>query len=346
MVERGKILHLFGWDRKFIPPFVTFIGEHFIEEEHHFIVYGVVKEEDMLQGLGVIHYPSLLKKLLPLIAEMRAARKIIIHGLFSSHLQYILMLQPWILKKCYWTIWGGDLYVHQTAVKDWRWRKNEWVRRFVISRLGQFITQIHGDYELARQWYGAKGAWCECFMYPTNLYQAWNVQESPHEGINILLGNSADPSNNHIYVLEKLKNYAVEDIHIYCPLSYGDAENAKKITRYGKSFFGDNFKPLLEFMRFDDYKKILAKTDIAIFNHKRQQGMGNITTLLGLGKTVYMRSGITSWNFFNQLGVKIFDIKELDLKRISQDDAIKNSMIISDYFSRGSLIRQLEGIFK
>ena len=38
-----------------------------------------------------------------------------------------------------------------------------------------------------------------------------------------------------------------------------------------------------------DYLKILGKIDIAIFNHERQQAVGNITSLLGLGKKVYIK---------------------------------------------------------
>lgn len=344
MAKNSKILHLMGWDKKFVPSFIQFLSENFHREEHRFIVYGDVNNGDVPKGQGVIFLPHLLKAIRPLMAELRDARKVIIHGMFSSHLLYLLMLQPWFLRKCYWAIWGGDLYIHQAEQKDWRWKKNEWIRSFVIKRLGHFITHIRGDYELAQKWYGAKGVWYECFMYPSNLYQEPPVQNTPHEGINILLGNSADPSNNHIDALEKLRPYTAENIQIFCPLSYGDAEYAKQVADYGESIFGDKFNPLLEFMRFDEYKKLLAKIDIAIFNHKRQQGIGNITTLLGLGKSVYMRSDITSWGFFNQLGVKLFDVKELDLQRISQDEVMKNRKIISNYFSKDSLIRQLQGV--
>jgi len=45
--------------------------------------------------------------------------------------------------------------------------------------------------------------------------------------------------------------------------------------------FREKFKPLVDFIPFDEYLNLLAKVDIAIFNHKRQQTMGNITTLLG-----------------------------------------------------------------
>ena len=334
-----------GWDKKFVPSFIQFLSENFHREEHHFIVYGDVTEGEFSKGQGVIYLPHLLRAIRPLTAELRDARKVIIHGMFSSHLMYLLMIQPWVLKKCYWAIWGGDLYVHQAEQKDWRWKKNEWIRKFVISRLGHFITHIRGDYELAQKWCGAKGVWHECFMYPSNLYQEPPAENTPHEGINILLGNSADPSNNHIDALEKLRPYAAEDIQIFCPLSYGDAEYAKQVADYGKSIFGDKFNPLLEFMRFDDYKKLLARIDIAIFNHKRQQGMGNATTLLGMGKKVFMRDDVTPYSMFEKIGIKVFPISDFNLSLIGEDTSLSNKNAVMRYFSKSQLKEQWAAIY-
>jgi hypothetical protein len=276
---------------------------------------------------------------------MNHAEKIILHGLWDRRILELLTIQPWLLKKCYWVIWGGDLYTRILSERTLGWLRFESLRQIAIRHIGNFVTHIRGDYELAQKWYGAKGVWHDCFMYPSNLYQEPPVQNTPHEGINILLGNSADPSNNHIDALEKLRLYAAENIQIFCPLSYGDAEYAKQVADYGKIIFGDKFNPLLEFMRFDEYKKLLAKIDVAIFNHKRQQGMGNITTLLGLGKSVYMRADVTSWDFVSQLGISVFDIDSLILEKLSENDAVKNKKIISEYFSEGSLVGSLKKIF-
>jgi dTDP-N-acetylfucosamine:lipid II N-acetylfucosaminyltransferase len=334
---------------KFIQPFIDFMVDNILdfEAKHKLFItrdfekYSIRIRSNIwsLEKNKLVYYAKLA-------FAMNKADKIILHSLFNMRLIMLLAMQPWLLKRCYWVIWGGDLYSYQLGKRVFNLWCNEVIRRFTIKRLGHFITHIHGDYELAQKWYGAKGVWHECFMYPSNLYQEPPVQKTPHEGINILLGNSADPSNNHIDVLEKLRPYAAENIKIFCPLSYGDAEYAKQVADYGESIFGDKFNPLLDFMRFNDYKKLLVKIDIAIFNHRRQQGMGNITTLVGLGKSVYMRSDITSWDFFSQLGVTLFDINEFDLQRISHDESMKNIKIISTYFSKGSLIRQMQEVYK
>lgn len=343
--SKGKILHVFGWDKKFVPPFIDFVRDHFDDSEHCFIIYGPVNDGSLQAGANVIHYPSLLKNLPTLLAQLRSSRKVILHGLFSSHLVYALALQPRALKKCYWTIWGGDLYVHNAKVKDWRWLKNEWFRRFVVCRLGHFITHIEGDYRMAQQWYGAKGEWHECFMYPSNLYQEASKQSLPHEGINILLGNSADPSNNHIEVLDNLKCHAGENIRIYCPLSYGDQSHAQRVSDYGGSLFGDKFITLREFMPPEKYNDLLAEIDVAIFNHKRQQGMGNIVGLLGRGKKVYLRNDITTWKTLNDIGLLIGDINNIQLTLLDEKLAKQNKEKISIYFSRQNLIKCLDKLF-
>lgn len=343
MAKSGKILHLFGWDKKFVLPFIDFVDDHFDRCEHRFIVHGGAQADDIPQDKGITHYPSLLKSALPVMAEIRSARKVILHGLFSSHLLYLLMLQPWLLKKCYWTIWGGDLYIHQTDFKDWRHAKNEWCRRFVISRVGHFITHIRGDYELAQQWYGAQGQWHECFMYPSNLFKWYSIESSPHEGTNILLGNSATPSNNHFEAMEKLRPFANQNIRIYCPLSYGDAAYGDQVEAAGKRIFGDKFIPLREFMLLEKYLELLSEIDVAIFNHNRQQGMGNATMLLGLGKDLYLQKTTTQWGFFKSIGVAIRSIDDFDLPSKGRNRA--NVEIIKRYFSEKKLIMQLSKIF-
>lgn len=65
-------------------------------------------------------------------------------------------------------------------------------------------------------------------------------------------------------------------------------------------------------MPFEEYLGLLAKIDIAILNHKRQQAMGNITTLLGLGKKYILgdRDDITSWKFCLDHEFKVFKISK------------------------------------
>ena len=57
-----------------------------------------------------------------------------------------------------------------------------------------------------------------------------------------------------------------------------------------------------------------------MFNHNRQQAMGNTITLLGLGKKVYMRRGVAQWSFFESHKIKVFDIVNFDLQVLDANE--------------------------
>jgi dTDP-N-acetylfucosamine:lipid II N-acetylfucosaminyltransferase len=344
------ILHICNSDPKFIKPFYDFTQAHFLNvgSTHWFYINGTGDQSKLPIGNNVFlaQRVNRIARYAWLNRNLKEAEKIILHGLWDDRALALLSLQPWLLKKCYWVIWGGDLYTHILGKKTLRWWRFEMLRRFAIERIGHFVTQIRGDYELAQQWYGANGVWHECFMYPSNLHYAVPQSRKDHNGMNILVGNSADPSNNHIDVLQKLQQFMGAGIQIFCPLSYGDQKHAQKVVEYGVGVFGERFIALREFIEFDKYAELLSKIDIAVFNHERQQGLGNMTTLLGLGKKVFLRSDTTSWAFYRKLGLKVFNVDELNIDSLSVEESNANREIIARYFSRDSLITQLTELFR
>ena len=347
------ILHVAGLD-KFIPPFVKIVKEEFEEEKHQFWFTGSVDKYPVDQSETVYvcggGFWGKLTGYAKLVKQLHSARKVMLHGLFNIRVVLVLALCPWVLPKCYWIIWGGDLYQFRKATNTWRSRIKEALRHFVIRRVGHLVTYIEGDVELARQWYGSKGAYHECIMYLSNVVDpkmmAKSGPVSDHKGWNILLGNSADPSNHHIEALERLLPLKDQAIKIYAPLSYGDQIHAKKVVNQGKAWFGDKFVPITDFMPFEQYLEFLKSLDIAIFNHRRQQAMGNTITLLAMGKTVFMRSEVSHWRFLNRLGIKLNDVESIELCRIAPDDAAGNARVVRSYFSRATLVKQLSDIFE
>lgn len=344
-----KILHLGPCD-KFIPPFIEFIKDNFDFNDHLFLLTNSMSENEVvnhsnvkLSGKGKL---SKVKHYALLIKEMNQADKIILHSLFDIKIVQILFFSPWLLKKCHWVIWGGDLYSYQLGKRNKSWYKNEFFRRPVIKNMGHLVTYIKGDVELAREWYGAKGEYHECLMYLSNTYKVLDVPSIQSDTINIQIGNSADPSNNHFEILDKLLPFKDQNIKMYAPLSYGDQIHANKVIAKGKELFGDKFIALTDFMPFEQYLQFLGSIDIAIFNHKRQQAMGNTITLLGLGKTVFIRSDTTQWQFFEDKKIEVYDVKNLskvDLKNIKNNE--HNIDFIKDYFSIKNLKSQLEEVF-
>lgn len=333
-------------EEKFIEPFIEFIEKSFDASQHNYVIrrserFNSKSRENVTfveRELGRFEEFLLYAK------HLNRADKIFLHGLFHNSVLLILFVQPWLLKKCYWLIWGGDLYHYNNRSKRLTSRLVEKIRAFVIRRIGHLITYIKGDYQLVQKWYKSSGKYCECLMYPSNLYANFEVPPKKGGAINILVGNSADSTNNHVDIFKKLESYKDRDIKIYCPLSYGPQEYAKKIARLGNETFGEKFFPLLDFMPYAQYVDLLGQIDIAIFAHKRQQGMGNTISLLGLGKKVYMRSDVTPWEMFNSLGIKVYDLEKINLDPIGREQIIINKNHVEKFFAETTLVNQWRSI--
>jgi dTDP-N-acetylfucosamine:lipid II N-acetylfucosaminyltransferase len=273
------------------------------------------------------------------------ANRIVIHGLFEKKILYALFFQPWLLKKCAWMIWGNDLYVYRKNQRKKK-RKIEFIRRCVIKRIGYLVTYVAGDVALARQWYNAKGQHINCIMYTSNVFEDRVFPRKEKSVLSIQVGNSADVSNAHEPVFEALSQIPEVDFHVYAPLSYGDPKNAIEVERSGLRLLGDRFTAMKDFMPLEQYYAFLADIDVAIFNHDRQQGMGNIINLLGLRKKVFMRSDVTSWIILKDLGLTVYDVACLDLQEIDLQVLEENHRIIKQNFSKAALASQLKQLLE
>ncbi len=347
-MKKKKILHLILLD-KFIAPFIDLLETQEDFEDHIFYIRGDERKFPVKRRANTLFANDIPSKMLELRNVSRllnSVDKIILHGLFDLRIIVLLFFQPWLLKKSYWVIWGGDLYSYQLAKRNWKWRIKEFFRRPVIKRMGHLLTYIEGDVDLARKWYGATGQYHECIMYTSNVYHEYSVPFKPHSIINIQVGNSADPSNNHFEILERLLPFREQDIVVHAPLAYGDQNYAKLVIRAGKEMFGEKFRPMTNLMPFDQYLDFLGEIDVAIFNHKRQQAMGNTVTLLGMGKKVYLRADVTSWEMLERIGAKIYDVSEINFTPLDMEVKRRNQSVVKNYFSKTNLLVQLRNIFE
>lgn len=343
--SRKIILHI-AQPEKFIPEFINLIRANFRLDEHIFIIWGDKNKYPYKPDEYTFHYEALMYAIPRIMIMANMADKIIIHGLFNWRLARILTWQPWTYKKCNWIIFGGDLYFHKMNTQAPYYHQAEKYRRRLISKIDGLITYIEGDYKLAVKWYGAKGKHLNCITYTSNIFNHRITERTATKKI-ILAGNSADPSNNHLEIFNKIKksNYLCTVDRIYCPLSYGDMEYAAEVNRLGKEIFGSIFFPLNTFTPFNEYIKILESVEVAIFAHERQQAMGNTISLLGMGKKVIMKTGTTSWETLTNLGLKIYPFEEFDLSEIDLSISILNNKKIMDIFNKQNLINQLGEIF-
>lgn len=285
------------------------------------------------------HFFSPIANIL-MLKPLFQSEKIIIHSLASPFLLLYLCLFPSLIKKSYWVIWGKDLYFYRSIErKHFHHRLYEFLRRRVIKNIRHIITFIDGDFELAKKWYGCNAIQHQCFMYPSNLYKHLPPANKKGGAITILVGNSADPSNNHLEAFELLRKYKNDDIELIVPLSYGDKKYAMKVTEAGTKIFGNKFLALEKLLPFTEYMNLLKRIDIGVFAHNRQQAMGNMISLLGMGKKIYIRNSITTWNLFNSMGIYIFNLDNFDINPLNDIEKKNNTSIIKSVFSDENLLR-------
>lgn len=342
---RNKTLHI-GSLGVFIPPFIEFLKEHFDFKQHEFLMTKGSSECQLKNDDNVfLAKRSIVGRLLHyirVVIKMHQAKKVILHGLFDPQLILILFAMPWLLKKCYWVMWGGDLYVYQLGKRNWKWKLREFFRRSVIKNMGYLVSGTPGDVDLAREWYRVKGDHIRCFNYPSNVYKHYEVKPKIHNTINVQVGNSADPSNRHIEILDQLDKFKDKDIKIFAVLSYGDQEYAKKVISEGEKKFGVKFIAITEMMPFDKYLEFLSSIDVAIFNHERQQAFGNTITLLGLGKKVFLNPSSTLNSVFSEFDIQVFNSEKIELTLLDELTKQANSEKVKHYFSKDSLVKSLK----
>lgn len=349
------ILHVAKLD-KFIPPFIELVDQEFDSKEHLFYILNVPNSKYKLKIASNVKLSGLskfgrLKHYFQLSLKFNRAKKIILHGLFDFRVVVILALMPWLLKKCYWVLWGGDLYRRRNSERNLRWYIHEFFRTIVIRNFKKIVTTVPGDYDLAVHWYGTKAGFKQSLMYTSHVSRCVDPATFELNGksrLNIQLGNSADPENRHIEIFNHLKILKKEyDFQLFCPLSYGNKDYAEEVINEGNRLFMDSFYPMEDFMSFSDYTRYMDTIDIAIFNHQRQQAMGNIIGLLSLGKTVYLPKEQTPYEFLTSLGITVYatDVLLDGIKILSKENSVKNQLIVNQVFSRNKLISSWEDVF-
>lgn len=350
-----KYLHLMNND-KFIAPFITFIKENFQFNEHYFLIVGGIRKDapSIPNEKNVIYLDHSYSKIYNyyklskiMTSFIENSQKIFFHSLFKINIMNYFLFNQKYLKKSYWIIWGSDLYSllfpkrTVSKYKQLEYKISEYRKKIIVKKMIGIICYNLTEYKIAEKYALARGKFIESFFYPSNLYYEVNMPSRENKKtISIQIGNSADPTNNHIEVLKMLQVYKKEDIHIYLPLSYGDDWYRDEVVAFCEKNFTNKYTALTDFMILSEYHEFLSTIDIAIFNHNQQQAVGNITTLLGLGKKVYINSYVSTWDLMTSHHIKVYDTQKFELSKISDEIMLENIASTKKYFSLENLISQ------
>lgn len=182
------------------------------------------------------------------------------------------------------------------------------------------------------------------------------ISSEPYSGkrpLRILLGNSANPTNNHIDACRFLQKTMKVDKKIICPLSYGNSVYSTIFQQWAQKHLQEQFSPITNFMNREDYIIFLNKVDIVVMYHNRQQALGNIITSLVLGKPVFLKRNNPVYAMLKNIGIPnvydVFQIKGLNLSevcRIAQDNREACVSVIHQYFSEEARLKNLSNLIK
>jgi dTDP-N-acetylfucosamine:lipid II N-acetylfucosaminyltransferase len=260
-----------------------------------------------------------------------------------------------------WVVWGADLYsrirypIYDSSTEQLLYGKRSVsvrkkigvIKRFIFRRVKDLyasrkiiyiLTFVNRDYRLARRL--VPFARQIEFFYPEVTTEETPVDKDETNMIHnaVLVGNSGDPSNNHVTIIDAL-SLNDERIKVYCPLSYGSTSYIQKIIPYGERHLGDRFLAIRDYMSAESYRKMLSNVDAGIFAHKRQQGFGNVRSLIMLQKTVFLRRSSVMSEWLSDIGIAVRyldalqDGESIAENLLSADVLRSNRNIIQSFFS-------------
>ena len=186
-----------------------------------------------------------------------------------------------------------------------------------------------------------------CF-YPIDLML--DDRSTRINGNNILLGNSASKTNNHLEAFQKLQPFNLSNQKLIVPLSYGDKRYAQEINRSGKENFGDDFDGILDFMPLKTYNSYVQSCGIVIMNHYRQQAVGNVLVMLWMGAKVFLDERNTLFHYLKRIGIVVFsvasDLTVLNpgcLENLSLEEQNRNRAVLENEIGGEVLISKMRG---
>jgi dTDP-N-acetylfucosamine:lipid II N-acetylfucosaminyltransferase len=354
-MRKKSILHVVSQlPEKYNSKFIAFSKEHLTEYENTFMVLTTIKETNEFDESKIVNFKhvSKIKKIISIGKYLlnRDYDLVVFHGIFYKGLFLaflaLLMRTTQLPQRALWMTWGGDIYYFQNRKNTISGFLNEFLRKSIFKKIYFISSLIPDELELIKVNYQSRAIHLNAF-YPNPTTYKTDVDDvdkhSDGNKLNFLIGNSADPQNNHIELLQSLSHLS-GSIKVFCILSYAIVDEAyvENVKRIGHELFAENFFPVEQFMTPQDYKVFINNIDIACYYHNRQQAMGNIFQFLYMGKTVFLRPDTLSYMFLQDYGFSIQNSNKLsrcsleelkDLVGSNANNTHINRQTIDDHFS-------------
>ena len=338
----------FHWvtDDKFIDDLIS-VMEY--TKGHHTHIYAIVSDDEKFNFIYIKRKECIkIVRSSKLLTVLNAYDVIVLHGPRAGVFDVLNKIPQEI--KVAWFAWGYDLYstpckrhpfikiplykpLTKTVIRNNKLkgylselhvelnylRSKKRIEK-AISRIDYFSGVIPQEFDLMKNnsFFRAKQLHFHYFSLKDEVSEL-NIKNSLPTGNNILVGNSGDPTNNHLDAFKYLKNLELADKIIYVPLSYGGTDNYRqKVKAVGKKNWGEKFVPLDSFLPYEEYCNVVSSCSNVVMFHERQQAMGNIRQELWKGCKVFLSSSGLSYSYYKSLGIQVFSVQhELSAEMIN-----------------------------
>ena len=273
-----------------------------------------------------------------------------------------------------WLMWGVDFYnsplykkeLYETKTRDFINKENNFVDKIkkigrpfyhkikfgstfenalkeTIKKIDIFVPVIDSEFKIITE---NSPLNAKLSFYPyvsiSSIFSNYVSLNNISLGKNIFIGNSNTFECNHLDIFHLINERKLEFNEIIVPLSYGGSVNYRdEVVKNGKAYFGNKFKELVTFLNISEYNLILFSCNCAIYNHKRQQAVGNIIISLYLGQKVFLSEDNILFGYLKNKGIIVFSIQkelfqnELSIE-LSNDQKMNNRRILeAEYGDEG-----------
>lgn len=323
-------------------------------------------KEDKKNRKDVFDFPSWeAKPELRQHFEQKASQNdvLLVHFLIPGSLPFLRELRkqiPIVIQ-----FWGGDYvsrYVQPTEIYLPRTHshlyaspnKTSRLRRLLRCLRGRVVKKVAYDHVgealnlasgfmtiLPEELEFFPNEWLSKHLYARVIYG--NFEDSPvqvpeselDQTLTVMLGNSANPSNNQVDYLDILSKCPTKIDNLILPLSYGNESYGDWVEH---KFQASNFHTtiLRTLLPLEDYLRITDDVDVFVMGQLRQQGLGNILDALLKGKTVYLNpQGVN----FQHLQTRGFHVRETDdlhkgIQLISMEEQFHNAQLVNKFWNK------------
>ncbi len=316
----GTILHVMnGGNHKVIYSYIKFINKEYEKDDHYFCIYDPSPEPFVYQESNICNMEN--RNFSAVMKMIKKYDIVFFHSMCIGTITKLqLLLNKKLMKKIVWIAWGMDLYedIYNRGIFG---KVKKYIDTALKKRIGYFVGIFEPDIDYFKDKYGSKA---KTFYAPyvisaeDKLYKSdpevSSIQNKLIENktINILIGHQSNPVLNHVKIIDSVSRFKNENIHIYIPLSYGNNSYGEYVKAYAERRLGSKATVITEMMAFDKYMKMLNSIDIAVFDTKRQIGLGNINPLLYMQKKLYLNSEGVMYKYYRSHGINVCDSKDLD----------------------------------